>query len=625
MSNNQGNKSGNRFENLVKESSEEEKQGLLTQIEQLDLPNPEDNDYVVEQPIQPKRMVIAEDDMMKSAEFQAYMKKRISQFSFFDSLIFKMQVFFFQKNPSQMICSLALGELRHEISGAGNFIHFDNRMLSVKFAAEVFELYRVIAPFRMIFTHLWQDKFALHRVISSLLGLTMTNPKKEMADFLTMDQMLFTFIESGHNEESVRRALLKSIKTYTDSLPLSRMKELREELLPLYFLNGLINYPFDEFFSLCGFSLNSITDGQLPIFKSAPFAVVLEHLTQLTGVFMWASHVTCSEDVVRAMLVEYLVSGDVELSPKALNSQLSELNKAFHTMIDKINRASTSLPLLPITRYIMGNPIFETKQTIPRLDVRLFYANTFKKMAQQEFETILVQVRIAFIEKTVSDLFGTMTLTKSDFYTDELSSSWNKLKLPMFRHTNSFMLTSNFMKKWFTVQLKPLIDALVGPILTKFPALKSGLEEIKISIDLAEDRLRRFEIGLTPESVAGKQLSLFKATATAENKRTKEISTFMIQKDLEAYMAIQDVLSNLEKLTKFLGGKILNSSNETLKPAIAGVYASIHRSQSLHEVLSVRLKDTETFLSMVVELLRHEQSGIAANLSKINTDPTTLK
>ncbi|NIZ47548.1 hypothetical protein PVA44_00145 [Entomospira nematocerorum] len=611
-----------RFDNIVKNVSDEDRKKIISRVEEMDLPDLEGNEIVDDTVIPPQGSnsfkMESSHDVLQSSAFRALMRKEMDNFTFFEKFLFHLQTIFLRKNQQELFRSHYLHQLEQEVSAAGNYANFETKVLTSRFANELFELYKGILPIKAPLDLIWKDKKALHALITDFLDQGGASVKRNLEDFVPVEQLLDIFVENNNSDEAVRRHILRSVKGYTDSLSSIRMKEIRSEILPFFYLHKLASYPFAEVFKMFGVSPSQIMDSSNPpSFKpSVPLSILLDYLMKLDIALTWASHLEVSESAMRYLYKTYRLKEKGADSSTAqssdLASQVGDDVKNFQDALTKINRTNSRIPVTKLIQIFTQNPIYTVAQLTPRLDVRQFYSDTFKSIAIAELDDVLIQMRIAYFKRMLVKFFHKTGYTSVEFYANNFNSQWQNLVLPQFRHARSFEVTYNFLYQWIPAKMHNIFALLISNVLSKSAALQIQMEEYKISLDLVEDKIKKFDKSLSFDAEAGKMLTGYKNSLNGSTiKRVKEITTFITAKDSEALSLVESAMHVLENLSNFLKNKIIDGSSDTLKPIIASVYSSISRTQSLQEVLKNRWEDISIFLGIMKEVIRYEKDGVA--------------
>lgn len=612
----------NRFDNIVKGVSDKDRKKIISRVEEMDLPDLED-DEMVEDNISFRRSEVYDaDTLLDSNEFKKLMQEGLDSLTFFEKLVFHIQTFFLRKNQAELFREHYINHLKQEVLALGNFANFTTKMLTSRFASELLELYRIVLPLKAPLDFIWQNKNLLHDLITYLLDQGNSSVKRSLEDFVSIDQMLNIFLENNSSDEAVRRHILKSVKGYTDSLSGIRLNEIRTELLPFFYLYKLTSYPFFEVFKIFGVSPSQITElsnsENLNFKVSVPASILLDYLIKLDSALSWSAHLKVTDSSTYYLYRVYLLHENKQISDGAkvvdidsIARNANDLSREFNGILSKINRFYSRLPVCKLIQIFTKNPTYATPKLTAKLDIRKFYSDTFKRIAVSELDSVLVQMRIAYFRQTLRRIFEKGDYSIIDFYCNNFSSQWQKLGLPQFKHTKSFELVYNFLRHWVSLKMHNVFSLLITNILVKVPSLQSQMEEFKIAIDLAEDKIKKFDKSLGFDHESGKLLWGYKDSLDRSGslKRTKDISDFIFTQDKEALALIDAGVQVLNNFSSFIKNKILEGTIESLKPIIAGVYGSISRSQSLQEVLRIRADDIGVFVGIIKEIIKYEKNS----------------
>lgn len=589
---------------MVKEIPRQEKQQLLEKVQQsMAMFEPiEEPSSAGEATPQAKRQAASK----AASELERALKKEMESLRFFEKLALRLQRLFTRKSLQDLFLERKLDDIKNSIESSGFYVDFKKQALTVKFASEVFKVYSLCVPLRPLFNNMWRDAAALNLIINRYLDKQLgSGIKKETPDFMSVDQMLRIFMEKN-DAEAVRRALLKSVKDYTDTLPDARFKEIREELLPFYCMQSLILFPFHEILTLFGMA-PAAPEEKLPVFRPAPVGIVKDYLHKMAYVFHISNNQRFSQESLDTVFSAVFASGGIDEKESLRQTELKR------RALDQLQEAAAvfvkNVPLLDIVRYLEKNPYFNVSFSFPRMDLKQFYANSTRLNALAGFGEAMQQVRLAYIDSSVASLFSGLDFAPLSYYVDFANEAWLKARLPVFSHTKSLAVCNTFLKMWCPERFFPVINIISRSILLKSPSLQTKLNDLRGALEALEERLRRFDQSLAPETEEGKNFVFLRSHIKTNTTQERLAKSLVEHKDLEAAAIETSAVSLLTELERFINTKVAGSGVESVKTALAGVYPALDRSRSLNDLLTQRLAEARSFCIMLKELLEYEKGS----------------
>jgi hypothetical protein len=591
--------SENSFENLVKDLPSDEKKELLDKVsESVMMPDPE-------LPAVHYTESSSETAPKVTPELDRLAKTELAKMNFFERLIMKIKILIFKKDLHTIILEKALLQIRTHIEEGGHYVDFDKKQLTPRFAKELYTLFRLSAPLRPVFQKIWRDPKTLEQLLNDFLSTdnTLSIGGMEVESFASVEQMLDAYMKNL-DATDVRRLILRNLKNYTDSIPETKFRDIKTSLLPFYDIQQLVTFPFHDFFTLFGVSLNQSNGNTLPDFMPTPVSVVIDYLLKFSYAVSMASNLQFDEEVAATVFKRYFLSE--ELHEDEIHKQVEVKIKYLKELNEAVKRFNRKIYLIDILRYFQQNPFFTLSANPPRLNLKQFYSNALRLMIFDNFNEAMLKVRLAFINYSIDQLFKGRDLVPLNYYITFTDKDWIKLHLPLFRHAKSMMLVYNFLRQWYRTTMAPVVVLLSNTVLAKSAVLQSKLNELKNAIENIEEKIRRFDQSLTPETEAGKTLALLKASLRENTTQLRLVRSFISQKDIEAGAVLNDAVTAFNEFIRFLKTKVTASGIESIRTSLASVYPSISRSNSLNETLNENLTIMQNFAQMIKELLTYE-------------------
>jgi hypothetical protein len=597
------NEEESQFDDLAQELNSDERKELLTKIS--DNADVNSNEF-------PKLHYNNSYDITNSlsdTDRDAFNKEELSKLSFLERLIIQLKIIFLQQNINTIMLKQNLTKIRTRLEAKSNWINFDKKTLSVRFAKEIFILFKLVSPLRPILAKIWNDPQTLEMLIDDFIGTNNSlQTSRSIEDFASMDQMLNAYLVRLDMTD-MRKVIVRNIKNYIDSIPQGTFKEIKHTLTPFYNLQKLATFPFEALLTLMGASTSALhnnIDG--PVFNTTPVSIVLEHLLKLTHTLALIENVSFnSGNASQIILRRYFLSEG--LNSEEADHQADIKLKNLQQLSSFIISFNSKISLIDVLRYFQNDPFFNLVITPPFFDVQKFYLNALKLVVNDNFKATSEKVRLAFINYSIDQMFSNSDLSPLSYYVVFNTADWQKLKLPVFKYTHSLMLLYNFLKEWYKKNISPLVSTLNSHVLIKMPILQNKLNEFKNALDNGDDKIHRFDLSLMPESEAGKHLAFLRASMRENTAQLRTLSNFMRQKDEEAYRIITETVSDLTNFIIFIKSKIEENTFENIRTALASVYPNLTSNLSLSELLTQKCTVMQNFTQMIKEMINSERTN----------------
>ncbi|MCL2519547.1 MAG: DUF5312 domain-containing protein [Spirochaetaceae bacterium] len=589
----------NSFDNLVKDISVEERKDLSEKIgESLSLSEP-----VIPKAFYCDKAIVS--NTSQAAEINRFLRQEYAKFRFFKRLAIGFQVTFLKKDKQLMIMQAVLDNLRRHIEEGGYFVDFDSNNFTAKFAKELYQLSNLCRPLRAAFIKIWRDNATLNLVLSNFLQSSKEESLNRFTvyTFATNEQLLEAYSKSNDIND-VRKVILRGIKNYTDSIPESHFKTIRKNILPFYYVQRLITFNYNDIFALFGTKVSGINENEHPHFNPAPISMAFNNVIKFNYYLVMATNLQFTKEIASTLFRAYFVS---EGYPEdELHTLIEEKIKQLDTLSKGIAKFNGRVYLNDIIAYYQSNPLYKTVIEPVRLDLKQFYNNSLKLMVFDNFNDIIQELRLAFIDQEVVTIFKNKPLTTLNYYVSLNDENWPKDKYPQFKHGKSLMLMYNFLKDWYKSNLLIVTNLISATVLAKAPALQGKINEFKIKFSAVEDKIKRFDNSLAPETEAGQSLTTFKRDINEGTASPKLFRAFINQRDTEAYELFLEALAIFDEFSRFTVAKVTKSPTESVRMALTGFYAGLSREFPLGEVINNNLTTINNFTQMCKELIAYE-------------------
>mgnify|MGYP001091040710 CR=1 FL=1 len=219
---------------------------------------------------------------LKAEERERLLAEELAQSGWWVTLLLWLRGLYSGRPRRDLFIELKIREIKRGIrQKASGLTGFETRNLTAKFARLLFDLYGGVYPLIPLFQAFHRDAEFRGRAIARVFEGRVPEPKRELSDFLSTQDMERVYADSG-SEEAVSRELLKRYAEYLRKIPDKVAHEVDEGVRPLLYLRPLVLYQYGSVFRNSRYTLPETTvDESYPYFESGPAMLMLEALERL--------------------------------------------------------------------------------------------------------------------------------------------------------------------------------------------------------------------------------------------------------------------------------------------------------------------------------------------------------
>lgn len=581
------------FEQLASNLPIEERKSLLVKINKSLKLHETSEDYI-------KKVI-------PRKELEIKVQKDISISSWFERFILKIYTLFTGRNPVDYFLKRQLYRLRKRLNSTSGQSYFDptNKKLSGRLAFEVYSLYVLAAPLSNLFKVIWYDTDFIEYVYSNLIVDTIHSNKREIYDFVPLEEMESIFEATGEKNQ-IRKKLINRINEYLNSIPPKTISDIGANFLPFYFGKFFVLFPFKNFLNAFGCSVSDLVEFRSPGFKITDFSRVIDRLEHLYYALTLFSMIDWNDEYIIRIIGTYLNIHE-KIDRDLFDERLLVIKKEIKSLDAGIQDFLKKTPLKDIIKYIKNDSYYELICRIPKPDFFEFYSSTLKLRILSGFTAVFLDVRRQFISTSIERIFQGYKLYQLNGYREYNDFNYQELNLGYFKHISSLTLIHNFFAQYYLERVIPVFQILYKSVLIKNPNLQGKIANLMKEADKTILEIKTFDKTLLSEHEDGKTFSLLKNEIQKSPALLRKYKSFIIEKDLEAEKNIFSGLALLGSLRKSLE-VILSNPSDQIRLQLSSVYPQVNRDQSLRELIKILLTDVSNLNALLKQNLEVEKS-----------------
>lgn len=509
------------------------------------------------------------------------------------------------KEETEIYLNLKLKSLKRAIQQRNSELAgLDTKSIYPGFAEEVFAVYTRLFPLIPLFRHLWKSKDRFEALILDLVGNRVEEPKRELTDFLTIEEMQNIYERTG-TKKSIHEQLVRELERYCESIPDDHFGNLEKGIKPVYYLKDFVLFPYQNFFKLFQFTPDE--DTEEPNFRSASVRLALPYLEQLYYAVYAASKI---EDPVSLDqdFAEMLCDSGEDFTGEAPCGKIEsgDVDGTVRGVVREIRNFQGKVPLVEMIRYFHEDPYYQLVFYVPKLYLRDFFVSKLKLMLLPKLDEIFDDVRRQVIDKQIKELFPNTSQEPLLYYRDYMSLDYNKLGIPTFSYTKSINLLYNFIRIVYRRQIQEIIQILSQGVLRQNRITLNRLLVHIATLEDLETKIRILDESLSPDEEDGKLFTRIRYTLATDATHQRLYRSLINQKDSEVKSLIERGKEALLGLKKMFD-EFITSPMESFKQKLRSYHYIDGRSQKLIDVLQDRADKIEKFQNLLYEISRIER------------------
>ena len=509
------------------------------------------------------------------------------------------------KEETEIFLDLKLKSLKRAIQQRNSELAgLETKSIYPGFAEEVFAVYTRLFPLIPLFRHLWKSQDRFEALILDLVGNRVAEPKRELTDFLTIEEMQDIYERTG-TKKSIHEQIVRELERYCKGIPDDHFGNLEKGIKPVYYLKDFVLFPYQNFFKLFQFTPDE--DTEEPNFRSASVRLALPYLEQLYYAVYAASKiedpVSLDQDFAE-MLCD--LGEDFTGETPCGKIESGDVDGTVRGVVREIRSFQRKVPLVEMIRYFHEDPYYQLIFYVPKLYLRDFFVSKLKLMLLPKLDEIFDDIRRQVIDKQIKELFPNTSQEPLLYYRDYMSLDYNKLGIPTFSYTKSINLLYNFIRIVYRRQIQEIIQVLSQGVLRQNRITLNRLLVHIAALEDLETKIRALDESLSPDEEDGKLFTRIRYTLASDATHQRLYRSLINQKDSEVKSLIERGKEALLGLKKMFD-EFITSPMESFKQKLQSYHYIDGRSQKLIDVLQDRADKIEKFQNLLYEISRIER------------------
>jgi hypothetical protein len=455
------------------------------------------------------------------------------------------------KDSGAAYVDLRLGEIRKRIRSAPvPFVEVEDETISPEGARVVFELFRAASPIIPLFRTVWGDQKLLEQAVRGLISERIAEAKSDLGDLIGLREMQNIFIET-ESKKQVKAELVKRLEEYLRGIPDSVFDDVREGVLPLYYLRSLCLFDFGNFLRAVGVDLEDELPEE-PEFRETLVRPRLEALEELYVGLYGASKLPkeayIHESLLRLVITERERAASGEEPPDdSVSGELEAMRASLRKLRVKVDQLLRQTRIPEIVKFYQEDPYYRLLVYVPKLDLEEFYASSLQMHVLEQLDGRFGDVRMGVIGRMINDLFATDP-GDFDYYPSSLPPSLQRYGLPTPRYVQSLKVAYNFLIRKYRREYQEVVRILSRILPARKRDRQNQLLHHAGILEDTTDKIKAFDISFSPDSDDGKAFYRVRYAMERDVSMQKQYRTLIAQKDREARDCIERALEGLAGL-----------------------------------------------------------------------------
>jgi hypothetical protein len=266
------------------------------------------------------------------------------------------------------------------------------------------------------------------------------------------------------------------------------------------------------------------------------------------------------------------------------------------------------MPLAELIKFFRKDPYYRLTVYLPVLDLKGFYSSSLRLRVFAQIDENMYLIRKRVVEKKISTVFHDHTILPFQYYTKNVLIDDNTGELPVFSHVRSLNLLFNYIEWFYKEHIREIVQVIGRVILAQNRISQNRLLNTAGALEDLQDKIRSFDLSLSPEKEDGKQLKRLKFNLSSDLTHQKLYRTMVIQKDREARILMEkgiEVFLELKKVFEELVATPLESISSQLK----GLYYAKDNNKSFEDILVDRIARISSFCNLINQIIEIERGN----------------
>ncbi len=536
-------------------------------------------------------------------EREVLISQDMNRISLFRRFLIWLSSVFSGKNAREAFLAFKLKDLKRSIQRISPGVSgFETRNLTAACADAFWGLYQLCVPVREIFRDIFSDPQRLEHALFAAVDLKIPEPKKILTDILSIDEMVGLFGRDGQ-KEGLKAEILNRISQYVDDLPEAVFSETEDDVLPLYFIRDLIQFPFAAFFHLFKYTLVPGEEAEKPLFQNASAMLALSYLEKMHYAVYTALKVKEKFSIDEDFIACFPFSEGTEAAEKRYESLVENL----HRLIVKVREFSQTMPLADLIRYFAKDPYYKLMLTVPHLYLKDFFISELKIRFLHELDTYIPEIRKRYIKGEIEKLFKNRGFINFQNYREYTSVDFRKLGLPTFAHIQSLGVLYNYIRYYYREFHQEAVKILEKGVFNQNRIAKDRLTMYSGGFEDIQEKIKAFDFSLSSDSDDGKLFQKLRFSIATDASLQKTYQSLILQKDKQAKSLLTRGSECVAGLRKVFAD-VLSATGDDVAAQLKTNFFLDTKMQPLSSILKNRVEHLDSFDMLLRQLMKIEQA-----------------
>lgn len=439
------------------------------------------------------------------------------------------------KPKREVFLQMRLEDIQRSLAGRSDtpLVMPDGRLGS-GVPAGLWQVYTAAFSLRPMFERIWRADGILEELITEVLSARISGAKKDLQDFISTRELQDTYLRE-RNISAVHDAVVERLRLHFEDTPPELFNNMKEGILPLYYLKDLVLFPFAQLLGYFGYQAGGMPPEDPPPFQPASSAAVAELLERLYYALYAAQRMSTSVLIYDEVLIAYVRSESIETPPEQseLDARVEGLRATIRRLGRAARRSAKDLRLAALIRLIRRDPYFRMIVYLPKVDLGEFYRSAVSIKVLAQLTERIAAVQLGVVGRLEKDLYGDTALHFAN-YRNYGQPMLRRHGLPSFRYPRALSGLYSYLMRHHS----PLVSKLVAILLKLVPGRlretaqrANGQSQV---LNELTDRVRSFDFSLSQDAEDGKQFHRLRIQAERDSTAHRPYRSLVAQKDRDA-------------------------------------------------------------------------------------------
>ncbi len=424
-----------------------------------------------------------------------------------------------------------LKDIRKELKKRGRFIQLKGDLIQPGLAKWFHDIYKVVGPADILLEKYGSSELLKTVLIESFLPADV----QKVVGGLHPDRIKERVEKAGDIKALAEQVKEELIQLYT-ALDVKTAKRVNKLYNDLYRLQSFVRYPYHFLLKKFDSILPDRDFTYVPRFEEIYGQYVKDDLMEFLDVF-YALDGDAEWDVLFDVLKNYR---DMDIISR------SSWKKILQSRKEMLKTRVLDL----IIRHLSEDPSWTAMPENTNYEIIESYFNRIKTSADLTILEIVRGRRKRQIDKLLMKLFGTISVSRTQFYTERENLTFHKKMLPGYKFVDPVNYLKAFFLDYYKSKVRILVDLLLiqGKWATKISSTQ--FSEAYHQLMSISDQLTGFDTGLADDGPTGSKIKRLLRQSTRDRSAVGTLKNVLVEVNDEAKKIINASAQNLIVLGK---------------------------------------------------------------------------